>query len=71
MGVVRNINFDTFPEQGTFLGMKVNVYFHYDTSKMIGGVVVRNDVEIPFITIIKLDNGRFVLATEYQYCLTP
>lgn len=67
MGAVKNIKMDTFPKQGQYLNRKVEVCFHYDTSKTIGGEIVRDDSEEPFLTIIKLDDGRHVLATECQY----
>jgi hypothetical protein len=47
--------------------MRVNVCFHYDTSNYVRGTLVREDREEPFVGIIKLDNGRYVLTTECQY----
>jgi len=67
MGCVKTVGFDYFPKQGTFLGKKVNVCFLYDTSRTIEGKIIRDDMEEPFITIIKLADGRHVLATECQY----
>lgn len=67
MGSVDNITHDTFPKQGSWLGNKVKVCFHYDTNHRIGGVIVRDDVEEPFVTIFKLDDGRYVLSSECQY----
>jgi len=49
------------------VGTKVNVYYHYDTSKKHTGIIVRDDQEEPFETIIKLDDGRFLRGTECQY----
>lgn len=31
------------------------------------GVIVRDDDEPPYVTIIKLESGRYVLATECRY----
>lgn len=70
MGVVSNIKHDKFPEQGNYLGRKVKVCFHYDTNNTIPGVIVRDDKEEPHRTIIKLDDGRHVLAIECQYQTT-
>jgi hypothetical protein len=69
MGVVTNVSMDKFPKQGDFLGKRVNVCFNYDSEKEIGGVIVRDDDEEPFRTIIKLNDGRYVLATECMYGL--
>ena len=70
MGVIKTITFDSFPKQntGSFgVGTKVSVCYHYDTNKTHEGTIVRADVEEPFETIIKLDNGRFLRSTECQY----
>lgn len=69
MGCVKSIGFDKFPEQGAWVGKRVKVCFHYDTQNAIGGEIVRDDVEFPAVTIIRLDDGRYVLATECQYSL--
>lgn len=67
MGVVKNVGFDHFPKQGAWLGKRTRVCFRYDTSNTIGGTIVRDDTEEPFVTIIHLDDGRLVLATECQH----
>jgi len=67
MGVVSNIKHDQFPKQGTFKGAFVMVCFHYDREHEIPGVIVRDDEEEPFETIIALEDGRVVRATECQY----
>lgn len=69
MGVHANIGIDTFPKQGKWLNRRVEVCFNYDTSKIILGNIVRDDMEAPFKTLIKLDNGNIVLATECQFSL--
>ena len=69
MGVVKNIRIDKYPKQSTWVGEEANVCFNYDSSKHIGGIIIRDDVEEPGETIIKLDDGRYVLATECQYGL--
>lgn len=70
MGCIENITFDKFPRQkkdGLFhTGQKVRVVYHYDTTKFHFGTIVRNDMEAPFETIIKLDNGRYLRAVECQ-----
>lgn len=70
MGTHQAITSSAFPKQGGFLAKHVSVCFHYDTANFIGGVVVRDDMEEPFETIIKLDDGRFVRAVECQYTTT-
>ena len=73
MGCVNTISYYNFPKQADSsydypqLGKHVKVCYHFDTSKMHSGVIVRADREEPFQTIIALDNGRYVLATECQY----
>jgi len=67
MGVHPNIGFEKFPKQGSCAGQPVSVCFNYDTSKRILGKFVRDDAEAPFMAIIQLDDGRFILATECQY----
>lgn len=67
MGVHKNISFDKFPRQGSLLNKPVTVCFNYDTSRQIPGLVIREDVEEPGFTIIRLDDGRIVLSAECQY----
>jgi hypothetical protein len=72
MGVHPNVGIDKFPKQASDntlfeSGTTVSVCFNYDTSKRIAGTIVRNDWEDPWITIIRLDDGRHVLSTECQY----
>lgn len=67
MGHHPNVGMDVFPKQGSYLGRRVQVCFNRDDTDIIGGEVVRDDVEQPNRTIIKLDNGRYVLGTECQY----
>jgi len=56
-------------EQGSFVGRKVEVCFNYDTSKLLEGVVVRDDVEKPYEGFILLDDKRLVSMVECQYSL--
>jgi hypothetical protein len=67
MGNVANIAIDKWPKQGQWLGKRTRVCFRYDTANTVMGTIVRDDAEEPFVTIISLDSGRVVLATECQY----
>ena len=72
MGVNKKIGIDKFPKQAEKscfggVGTRISVCFNYDTSKTLKGVTVRDDREEPFRTIIRLEDGRYVLATECQY----
>lgn len=67
MGAIASISANEFPRQGSNLGRRVNVCFHHDTEITVGGEIVRDDVEEPYRTIIRLDDGRHVLSTECQY----
>lgn len=69
MGNVMTIDYKKFPKQGSFLGKKVEVCFHYNTSQLIAGTIVRDDAAEPYCCIIKLDNGRYILSTECQYSI--
>ena len=72
MGNKQTITIDKFPAQGVFKGATVRVCFHFDVTKTVNGVVVRDDNEEPRIMIIKTDDGRYILATECQWQpLTP
>lgn len=67
MGCTSKIDIESFPTQGCLLGRDVRVCFKFDTSKTLEGRVVRNDVEAPGLTIIRLSDGRHVLSTECQF----
>jgi hypothetical protein len=67
MGEVANIKHDSFPLQGSLLGKRVMVGFHYDTEHAVQGICVRDDAEQPGKTIFQLDDGPYILASECQY----
>jgi hypothetical protein len=67
MGVVDGIDIDKFPKQGDWVGKRVDVCFRYDSTRTIGGTIVREDEEAPGLCIIRLDDGRHVLTTECQH----
>ena len=69
MGFHRNIDHEHFPKQGCYLSRHVKVCFHLDPSNALAGVVVRDDAEAPYETIILLSNGRYVRGDECQYSL--
>ena len=71
MGNLANISLDVFPRQGRYLGKRVAVCFHYDTTRTVLGTIVRDDAEAPWRLIISLDSGRVVLAEECQYTPVP
>lgn len=67
MGCEKAIDATRFPRQGELWGKQVRVCFHYDATKAVLGTVVRDDAEEPCVMIIKLEDGRHVLATECMY----
>lgn len=67
MGIVKNISATEWPVQGTWLGRRTRVCYHYDTSRWEWGTIVRDDAEHPHLLIIRLDSGRVVLGTECQH----
>lgn len=66
MGCHANIGYGKWPEQGLHLGQRVEVVFDFGEERLTG-TVVRDDLDDPYVTIIKLDCGRHVLASECQY----
>lgn len=75
MGVVNTIDYDHFPKQADEnykypkLGKRVKVCYKYDNTRTHMGTIVRDDIEEPGETIIKLDNGRYIRAEECQYSI--
>lgn len=67
MGCVATITATNFPKQTQYVNRRCKVCFHYDTSLEIPGTIIRDDSEEPFETLIKLDDGRTVRASECQY----
>lgn len=66
MGNVAEIDHERFPEQDR-VGWRVQVIFHKNDAHSLEGECVRDDVAEPFVTILRLDDGRHVLSTECQY----
>lgn len=67
MGAHPNIAHDRFPSQGPWVGRRIYVMFNFDTANPLAGIVVRDDYQDPHRTIIRLDDGRYVLGSECQY----
>lgn len=67
MGIETNITHTRFPAQGSWLGRRTRVCFHFDLAHQCLGTIVREDEEPPGVLIIRLDDGRHVLSTECQY----
>jgi len=61
---------EAYPEQGSWLGRRVEVLFGF-TGPAFKGVIVREDAVKPGLLIIRLDDGRHVLSLECQYHLLP
>jgi hypothetical protein len=59
---------EAFPEQGSWLGRRVEVVFGY-TQPAFKGVIVREDAVEPGLLIIRLDDGRHVMSLECSYRL--
>lgn len=78
MGIQKRIDIKNFPKQHLVkeslmggIGRKVEVCFYYNSANTIHGVIIRDDKELPFRTIIRLCDGRIILATECQYRALP
>lgn len=59
---------EQFPVQGSYLEKRVQVRFGR-AAPDFPGKIVRDDSQEPYLTIIALDDGRCVLASECQYQL--
>ena len=62
-----NVDFYNYPKQGEFCGMRVRVCFGFESEKLIEGFCLRNDAEQPFMTLIRLSDGRIVTGDECHY----
>lgn len=69
MGYVDSIDVNKFPKQSEMVGNKVIVCFHYNLDMRLRGKLLRDDMEAPFVTIIKLEDGRYVLGTECMWSI--
>ncbi|MGH0417526.1 hypothetical protein [Bacillus cereus] len=69
MGVHPNVGVNKFPKQGDQLNREVKVMFNFDSSTILKGIIVREDMEDPFLTLIKLEDGRVIGSAECQYSL--
>jgi hypothetical protein len=67
MGEHPGISATGWPRQSERLGDHVKVCFHYNTAAPVDGRVVRDDLDDPWVTIIRLYDGRHVLSTECQW----
>lgn len=71
MGCVSTITADTFPAQGDWVGKEVELCFHYKTSETVKGVIVRDDLDAPGETLIKITTGlhtdKIVRGAECQF----
>lgn len=66
MGCV-NIDFDHFPQQSETVGKDVRVCYNFNTRDCHLGKIIRSDSEEPYLTVIRLVNGRVLLDSECQY----
>lgn len=72
MGCVNSITHKYFPEQSKDVGKTTDICFHYDTSNTVKGEVIRDDKELPYITMFKITSegplkDKTILSTECQY----
>ena len=66
MGNVAGVSHDEWPRQA-YHAQPVRVTFNYDLSRVMLGTIVRDDLDPPWETIIRLDDGRYVRGVECQY----
>ena len=67
MGYVTSFTKKAFPKQGSHFGKRALVVLQSDSTNEVAGEVVRDDMEMPFLTVIRLDDGRHVMANECMY----
>lgn len=67
MGKHKQVGANKFPLQSMDNGKRVLVRFWDDKVNEYKGTLVRSDRGEPWITIIKLDDGRYVMDTECAY----
>lgn len=65
--VDRGYRMNSYPVQTEDLGKLVDVYFQYDMEKHMDGRIVRQDKAAPYLTVIRLDNGNYVLGHEIEF----
>lgn len=69
------ITYDEYPKQrdnsseNPQIGKEVKIFYQNDTIRCHHGVIVRCDMEKPFEVIIKVDNGRYLRASECHYSI--
>lgn len=61
----------TRPKQGDLLGLRVEVIFDRDTTTATTGLVLRDDMEEPHLTLIQLEDGFVITSKECQYSPIP
>lgn len=64
---MRDVGIYKVPNQSKDVGKQTKVIFNYDSTQKHEGVIIRDDIEEPFLTLIKLDAGPFIISTECQY----
>jgi hypothetical protein len=72
MGCVDHITAEKYPRQGALPECaRSGVLSTLTRARAFLGVVIRDDAEAPGRMMIKLDNGRVLLATECQWQPAP
>lgn len=56
-------------KQGNFINRKCNIFFNYNIKNFISGKIIRDDIEEPFKTLIKLNDGTIIDSKECLYQL--
>ena len=67
MGGHPGISATQFPRQSEYVNTGALVVFHYEIEHQHTCVIVRDDIDDPWETIIRLSDGRHVLGTECQW----
>jgi hypothetical protein len=68
VGSCDTISADQWPKQGYHLGKRVSCWFQNDDSFQVEAIVVRDDAEHPWVTILQLETSkRLVLGTECTF----
>ena len=71
MGATHLIDAERYPDQGQDVNERVSVWYHSTSHIRHTGTRIRHDIAAPYRTILALDNGRILDATECHYELIP
>lgn len=68
MGIEKYVKSGVFPKQNSYLlNRSVEICIECNDAGMTKGKIVRADIEEPYVIIIHLENGQYVLGSECRF----